>query len=168
MRRVMLRTLRTVRPLLALGPLLLAPPAAVAQDQPLHDVRVVKVTMPEPDAQGQSCGLERQALERAFFEPLGKRGLATAATGTGYRLALRTTTITYLEGSCVTYAEAQLLLATRYVDGVNQQEQSGSVLLWHDGGLYASDSREHAAAVARAMRTLGEDLGARWDAANAD
>jgi len=165
MRRVMLRTLR---PLLWLAPLVLALPSALAQDQPLHDVRVFKVTMPAPDEQGQSCGLERQALERAFFEPLGKRGLGTAASGTGYRLALRTTTIAYLEGSCVTYAEAQLLLATRYVDGVNQQEQSGNVLLWHDGGLYASDSREHAAAVERAMRTLGDDLGARWDAANAD
>jgi len=150
----------------ALALQMLTPGAAAAQSQPLHDVRVVKVIMPEPGEQGQSCGLERQALERAAFEPLGKRGWREAASGTGYRLFLRTTTITYVEDTCVTYAEAHLLLITRYIDAAGQQEQSGKVLIWADGGLYASDTREHAETVKRAMRGLGEKLGARWDAAN--
>lgn len=152
--------------LLALGLQGIAPGAAFAQGQPLHDVRVVKVTMPEPGEQGQTCGLARQALERAFFEPLGKRGWREAASGTGYRLFLRTTTITYVQDTCITYAEAQLLLITRYFDATGQQEQSGKVLIWADGGLYASDTREHAETVKRAMRGLGERLGARWDAVN--
>lgn len=152
--------------LLALALQAIAPGAAVAQGQPLQGVRVVKVIMPEPGEQGQTCGLERQALEQAFFEPLGKRGWGEAASGTGYRLFLRTTTITYVEGTCITYAEAQLLLITRYFGADGQQEQSGKVLIWADGGLYASDTREHAETVKRAMRGLAERLGARWDAVN--
>ena len=79
---------------------------------------------------------------------------------------MRTTTIAYLEETCVTYVEAQLLLTTRYQDAANQQERSGHVLLWSDGGLQASDKREHGATVERAMRRLGGGLAARWDAAN--
>lgn len=140
--------------------------AAVAQSEPLHGVLVVKLSMPEPDAAGKSCGLDRTTLEQAFFEPLSKRGIQTAPSGTGYRLFIRATTISYLEGTCVSYAEAQLLLATRFFDPANKQEQSGNVLLWADGGLYASDSREHADTVKQAMRALAERLGQRWDAAN--
>jgi hypothetical protein len=145
---------------------LLAPGVAVAQSDPLHNVREVKLTMPEPGEAGKSCGLSRQLLETAFFEPLAERGLRVVASGTGYRLFLRATTIAYLEESCVSYVEAQLLLATRYQDSANQQEQSGNVQLWADGGLFASDSREHGATVEREMRGLGRKLAARWDAAN--
>lgn len=149
-----------------LAPLVLAPAAAVAQSDPLHGVREVKLTMPEPGEAGLSCGLDRRALETAFFEPLAGRGIRAVESGTGYRLFLRATTVTYLEGSCVSYAEAQLLLTTRYFDAANQQEQSGNVQLWADGGLFATDSREHAGTLERAMRRLGEKLAARWDVAN--
>jgi len=140
--------------------------ATGAQGDPLHNVRTVKLTMPEPGEAGATCGLSRERLELAFFEPLAERGLEAAASGTGYRLFLRTTTIGYLEETCVSYIEAQLLLTTRYQDAANQQERSGHVLLWSDGGLHASDQREHGAAIERAMRRLGGNLAARWDAAN--
>lgn len=146
--------------------LALAPWPAGAQSDPLHNVREVKLIMAEPGEAAQSCGLTRQALETAFFAPLAERGIRSVVSGTGYRLLLRATTITYLEESCVSYVEAQLLLTTRYQDSANQQEQSGNVELWTDGGLYASDSREHAATLERAMRRLGGALAQRWDAAN--
>lgn len=152
--------------LLSLVFLSFAPGAAVAQSDPLHNVREAKLTMPEPGEAGAKCGLSRQPLQSAFFAPLAQRGIRAVESGTGYRLFIRATTISYLEGSCVSYVEAQLLLTTRYFDAANQQEHSGNVQLWADGGLFASDSREHAATVERAMRRLGDKLAARWDAAN--
>ena len=140
--------------------------ATLAQGDPLSNVRAVKLTMPEPGEAAANCGLSRERLELAFFEPLAERGLEAVVSGTGYRLFVRTTTIAYLEETCVTYVEAQLLLTTRYQDAANQQERSGHVLLWSDGGLHASDKREHGATVERAMRRLGGGLAARWDAAN--
>lgn len=137
-----------------------------AQGDPLSNVRAVKLTMPVPGEVGQSCGLDRDRLELAFFEPLAERGLEAVVSGTGYRLFLRTTTIAYLEETCVSYVEAQLLLTTRYQDTANQQERSGHVQLWSEGGLHASDKREHGAAVERALRAMGNALAARWDAAN--
>jgi hypothetical protein len=66
----------------------------------------------------------------------------------------------------VSYIDAQLLLTTRYQDTANQQERSGHVQLWADGGLFASDGREHLATLERGMRRLGGNLAERWDAAN--
>jgi len=43
---------------------------------------------------------------------------------------LGATTVGYLEETCVSYIEAQLLLTTRYQDTANQQERSGHVPLW--------------------------------------
>ena len=146
--------------------LALMPWPAGAQSDPLHNVREVKLTMAEPGEAARSCGLNRQALESVFFAPLAERGIRSVVSGTGYRLLLRTTTISYLEESCVSYVEAKLLLTTRYQDSANQQEQSGNVELWANGGLYASDRREHAASVERAMRRLGGEFAQRWDAAN--
>lgn len=143
-----------------------APGVAGAQSDPLHNVRDVKLIAAEPGEAGQSCGLSRQAMESAFFAPLAERGIRSVASGTGYRLLLRATTITYLEETCVSYVQAELLLTTRYQDAANQQEQSGNVQLWSDGGLFASDRREHAAALEREMRRLGGALAQRWDAAN--
>ncbi len=140
--------------------------ATGAQGDPLHNVRAVKLTMPEPSQAAESCGLSREALESAFFKPLAERGIQIVTSGTGYRLFLRTTTISYLEETCVSYIEAQLLLTTLYQDAANQQERSGHVQLWADGGLFASDGREHAATLEREMRRLGGNLAARWDAAN--
>ena len=138
----------------------------MAWGDPLHNIRAVKLTMPELGEAAETCGLSREALETAFFEPLAERGIQVAASGTGYRLFLRATTIGYLEGTCVSYIEAQLLLTTRYQDTANQQERSGHVQLWADGGLFASDAREHLATLERGMRRLGSSLAARWDAAN--
>ena len=60
-----------------------------------------------------------------------------------------------------------MLLTTRYQDAANQQERSGHVQLWSDGGLFASDGREHlTVTLERGMRRLGSNLAARWDAAN--
>ena len=133
---------------------------------PLHNIRAVKLTMPDVGEAGTECGLSRERLELAFFEPLAERGLEAVDSGTGYRLFLRATTIAYLEQACVSYVEAQLLLTTRYQDAANQQERSGHVQLWSDGGLHVSDRREHGDTVERAMRRLGGNLAARWDAAN--
>jgi hypothetical protein len=140
--------------------------ATGAWGDPLHNVRAVKLTMPEPGEAAETCGLSREALETAFFKPLAERGIEVVASGTGYRLFLRATTIEYLEETCVSYIEAQLLLTTRYQDAANQQERSGHVQLWADGGLFASDAREHLATLERGMRRLGGNLAARWDAAN--
>lgn len=140
--------------------------ATGARGDPLSNVRAVKLTMPELGEAAQTCGLDREALEAAFFKPLAERGIQAVASGTGYRLFLRATTIGYLEETCVSYIEAQLLLTTRYQDTANQQERSGHVQLWADGGLFASDIREHLATLEREMRALGGKLAARWDAAN--
>ncbi len=140
--------------------------ATGAWGDPLHNVRAVKLTMPEPGQAAESCGLSREALESAFFKPLAERGIRIVTSGTGYRLFLRATTIGYLEETCVSYIDAQLLLTTRCQDAANQQERSGHVQLWADGGLFASDGREHAATLEREMRRLGGNLAARWDAAN--
>lgn len=138
-----------------------------ARGDPLHNVRAVKLTMPEPGQEAaETCGLSREALESAFFKPLAERGIQAVTSGTGYRLFLRAITIGYLEETCVSYIEAQLLLTTRYQDTANQQERSGHVQLWADGGLFASDGREHLAILEREMRALGGKLATRWDAAN--
>jgi len=140
--------------------------ATGAWGDPLQNVRAVKLTMPEPGEAAENCGLSREALESAFFKPLAERGIEVVTSGTGYRLFLRAITISYLEGTCVSYIEAQLLLTTRYQDTANQQERSGHVQLWADGGLFASDAREHLTTLERGMRRLGDTLAARWDAAN--
>ena len=140
--------------------------ATGARGDPLHNVRAVKLTMPELGEAAQTCGLDREALEAAFFKPLDQRGIEAVASGTGYRLFLRAVTIGYLEETCVSYIEAQLLLTTRYQDAANQQERSGHVLLWSDGQLLASDAREHATTLEHGMLKLGSALAARWDLAN--
>ena len=140
--------------------------ATGAWGDPLRNVRAVKLTMPEPDEAAENCGLSRKALELAFFKPLAERGIEVVTSGTGYRLFLRATTIGYLEETCVSYIEAQLLLTTRYQDPANQQERSGHVQLWADGGLFASDGREHATTLEHGMLKLGSNLAARWDLAN--
>ncbi len=140
--------------------------ATGAWGDPLHNVRAVKLTMPEPGEAAEACGLSREALESAFFKPLAERGIQVVTSGTGYRLFLRAITISYLEETCVSYIDAQLLLTTRYQDAANQQERSGHVQLWADGGLFASDRREHSATLEREMRRLGGSLAERWDAAN--
>ena len=127
---------------------------------PLRNVWAVKLTMPEPDEAAENCGLIRKALESAFFKPLAERGIEVVTSGTGYRLFLRATTIGYLEEACVSYIEAQLLLTTRYQDTANQQERSGHVLLWADGGLFASDVRELLATLEREMRARRQTGGA--------
>jgi hypothetical protein len=140
--------------------------ATGAWGDPLHNVRAVKLTMPEPGEAAEACGLSREALESAFFKPLAERGIQVVTSGTGYRVFLRAITISYLEETCVSYIDAQLLLTTRYQDTANQQERSGHVQLWADGGLFASDRREHSATLEREMRRLGGSLAERWDAAN--
>ena len=140
--------------------------AGDAWGDPLQNVLAVKLTMPEPGAGTVACGLSRAPLEAAFFAPLARRGVEAVTSGTGYRIFLRATTIGYLEKTCVSYVEAQLLLTTRYQDAANQQERSGHVLLWSDGGLFASDARQHQGTLERAMGRLGDKLAARWDIAN--
>jgi hypothetical protein len=137
-----------------------------ARGDPLGNVRAVKLSMPALGEAAEPCGLDRAALEAAFFKPLAQRGIEAVASGTGYRLFLRAVTIGYLEETCVSYIEAQLLLTTRYQDAANQQERSGHVLLWSDGQLLASDAREHATTLEHGMLKLGSALAARWDLAN--
>ena len=141
-------------------------PASGARADPFANLLAVKLTMPALGEAAEPCGLDRAALEAAFFKPLAKRGIEAVPSGTGYRLFLRAVTISYLEETCVSYIEARLLLTTRYQDAANRQERSGHVLLWSDGQLLASDAREHGITLEHGMLKLGSALAARWDLAN--
>ncbi len=137
-----------------------------ARGDPFANLRAVKLTIPALGEAAEPCGLDRTALEGAFFKPLAQRDIEAVASGTGYRLFVRAITISYVEETCVSYIEAQLLLTTRYQDAANQQERSGHVLLWSDGQLLASDAREHGTTLEHGMLKLGSALAARWDLAN--
>lgn len=140
--------------------------AGPAAADPLTDVRKLKLDVADVGSFGRSCGLNREDLGKALFEPLGERGVEAVRSGTGYRLFIRATTIAYLQDSCVSYVDAQLLLTTRFVSQANGEEEPGNVQIWTDGGLYASDRDEHAATLALALRQFGNKLAESWDAAN--
>ncbi len=140
--------------------------AGPAAADPLTGVRSVKLAVAEVGSFGRSCGLNRDDLGKALFEPLRERGVEAVTSGTGYRLFVRATTIAYLEDSCVSYVDAQLLLTTRYMNQANGEELPGNVQIWTDGGLYASDREEHAATLALALRQFGNKLAESWQAAN--
>ncbi len=137
-----------------------------AQADPLTNVRAVKLNVGDIGPMGQDCGLTKDAIEAAFFGPLRKRGIRAVRSGTAYRIFVRATTITYLQDSCVSYVDAQLLVSTRYADPANKMERAGNVQLWTQGGIHASGRNEHAATLNSAFRQLGGSLGSAWDAAN--
>jgi hypothetical protein len=137
-----------------------------AQADPLTNVRAVKLNVADIGPMGQSCGLTKEAIEAAFFGPLRERGIRAVQSGTAYRIFVRATTITYLQESCVSYVDAQLLVSTRYADPANNMERAGNVQLWTQGGIHASGRNEHAATLSSAFRALGGSLGSAWDAAN--
>ena len=130
-----------------------------ARAEPLRDLREVKLTIAGFGDAGADCGLSPEALESAFFAPLGERGLRKVASGTAYRIFLRATTVVYLGKSCVSYVDAQLLLSTRDFDPSSRLERSGQVQLWYDGGLFISDRTAHAATLHSAF---GQPLSASW------
>ncbi len=140
--------------------------AVAAQADALRNLREVKVSVAGLGPYGEACGLDKAAMERAFFVPLAERGLAKVASGTAYRILIRATSVTYVENSCVSYVEVQLLLNTRYFDPLIGEERPGSVRLWSGGGLFVSDRSEHAATLNSAFRGLGRNLGRDWDLAN--
>ncbi len=137
-----------------------------AQADPLTNVRAVKLNVGDIGRMGQDCGLTKDAIEAAFFGPLRERGIRAVRSATAYRIFVRATTITYLQDSCVSYVDAQLLVSTRYADPANNMERAGNVQLWTQGGIHASGRNEHAAALNSAFRALGGSLGSAWDAAN--
>ena len=137
-----------------------------ARANPLRDLREVKLTVASFGDAGADCGLSAEALESAFFAPLGERGLRKVASGTSYRVFLRATTVIYLRKSCVSYVDAQLLLLTRYFDPSSRLERTGQVQLWYDGGLFISDRAVHAATLNSTFDRLGRILAGKWDAAN--
>ena len=137
-----------------------------AEADPFTKVKKLKLDIAEIGSYGESCGLSKEAFGLAFFEPLQKRGIEAVLSGTGYRIFIRATTIAYLQNSCVSYVDAQLLLTTRYRGPANAEEHSGNVQIWTKGGLYASDQSEHAATLALALREFGNNFVERWDAAN--
>lgn len=137
-----------------------------AQADPLTNVRAVKLNVADIGPMGQDCGLTKDAIEAAFFGPLRERGIRAVQSGTAYRIFVRATTITYLQDSCVSYVDAQLLVSTRYADPANNLERAGNVQLWTQGGIHASGRNEHAATLNSAFRALGGSLGNAWDAAN--
>jgi hypothetical protein len=137
-----------------------------ARADPLTNVRAVKLNVAKIGPMGQDCGLTKDAIETAFFEPLRERGIQTVQSATAYRIFVRATTITYLQESCVSYVDAQLLVTTHYADPANNLERAGNVQLWTQGGIHASGRSEHAATVNSAIRGLAMTLGSAWDAAN--
>ena len=137
-----------------------------ARADPLTNVRAVKLNVGDIGQMGQDCGLTKDAIEAAFFAPLRQRGIRAVRSGTAYRIFVRATTITYLQESCVSYVDAQLLVSTRYADPANNMERAGNVQLWTQGGIHASGRNEHAATVNSAVGELGRNLGSAWDAAN--
>ncbi len=137
-----------------------------AQADPLTNVRAVKLNVGDIGPMGQTCGLTKDAIEAAFYGPLRERGIRAVRSGTAYRIFVRATTITYLQESCVSYVDAQLLVTTRYADPANNMERAGNVQLWTQGGIHASGRNEHAATLNSAFRQLGGSLGSAWDAAN--
>ncbi len=137
-----------------------------ARAEPLTNVRAVKLNIADIGPMGQDCGLTKDAIEAAFFGPLRERGIRAVQSATAYRIFVRATTITYLQDSCVSYVDAQLLVTTRYADPANNMERAGNVQLWTQGGIHASGRNEHAAALNSAFRALGGSLGSAWDAAN--
>lgn len=137
-----------------------------AQADPLRNVREVKLTIADLGHFGETCGLTKSALESAFFAPLRARGMRVVQSGTAYRIFIRATTMTYIEDSCVSFVDAQLLLTARYIDPASNLERVGTLQLWTQGGLHASDRTEHAASLNAAFRELGKGLASKWDAAN--
>jgi hypothetical protein len=137
-----------------------------ARADPLTNVRAVKLNVANIGPMGQDCGLTKDAIETAFFEPLRERGIQAVQSATAYRIFVRATTITYLQDSCVSYVDAQLLVTTRYTDPADSLERAGNVQLWTQGGIHASGRSEHAATVNSAVRGLAMTLGSAWDAAN--
>jgi hypothetical protein len=137
-----------------------------AKAQGLRDLREVKVGVADLGRYGEACGLNKETMEQAFFTPLAERGLGKVASGTAYRLFIRATSVTYVENSCVSYVDAQLLLTTRYFDPLTGGERPGNVQLWSRGGLYVSDQTEHAATLNTAFREMGKALGREWDLEN--
>ncbi len=137
-----------------------------AQADPLTNVRAVKLNVGDIGPMGQTCGLTKDAIEAAFYGPLRERGIRVVQSGTAYRIFVRATTITYLQESCVSYVDAQLLVSTRYADPANKMERAGNVQLLTQGGIHASGRNEHAATLNSAFRQLGGSLGSAWDAAN--
>ncbi len=137
-----------------------------AQADPLTKVRAVKLNVGDIGRMGQDCGLTKDAIEAAFFAPLRERGIRAVRSGTAYRIFVRATTITYLQDSCVSYVDAQLLVSTRFADPANNMERAGNAQLWTQGGIHASGRNEHAAMLNSAFGELGGSLGNAWDAAN--
>ncbi|MEE8534903.1 MAG: hypothetical protein V3S45_02585 [Kiloniellales bacterium] len=140
--------------------------ALAAQADALRNLREVKVSVADFGPYGEACGLDKAAMERAFFVPLAERGLTKVVSGTAYRILIRATNVTYVENSCVSYVDVQLLLNTRYFDPLIGAERPGRVQLWYGGGLFLSDRSEHAATLNSAFRGLGRNLGRDWDLAN--
>ena len=140
-----------------------AAPLARADDGGLKGIERFQLFVTGLDkAPSRACGLEADELKAAFLSPLEAAGADVAPPSDGYWIALQATTARREPGTCATFVDASVLQNTRYRNRAADAELEGKVLLWTQGELVLSESRQHSAVVRDVFGKLGRQLAETW------
>lgn len=135
--------------------------AEQGQAAKLTNIQNAKFTVARLDANAEACGLRREAMKTAFLAPLKGSGIRITKSS-AYAFYIKATSIQFIDDTCVTYVNAELLLAERYFNPATAGDQVGIIRLWFDGRLHATGREDHVNAVQTAFRKLGESFMKAW------
>ncbi len=133
-----------------------------SQARGLDKIRNIKFTIANLNDQSAACGLTEEDLRSAFLAPLQGSGIKIT-TSSAYFFYIKTTTVTYIEDTCITYVDAELLLTERYFNPATGSERTGLIRKWLRGGLRASGKAQHAKAVSDVFNDLGAEFRRVWE-----